>query len=214
MLQSAFQDITNISYKRIKLTIHKSAHRKKLLRWIYEVCRDFNYSIYTYTAATLIIDKYTEKNGFQLNEYQLIGISSLFLAAKIEESKTKSVSEYSTITDNAFSVESIITKEQQIFESLDHNLLMKLPQFFFNLSYFQSNFATLCLEEKLELLNCFIAAKLEERSFSKNVFVLYLESKREMEHFMEKTYRRIPEALRFYIENNIKLCNILERMNK
>lgn len=212
MLQSAFQDITNVSYKKIKLTIHKSAHRKKLLRWIYEVCRDFRYSIYTYTTASLIIDKYTEKNGFKLDEYQLIGISSLFLAAKIEESVTKRVSEYSIITDSAFPEESIIKKEQQILESLDHNLLMKLPQFFFNPNYFNSNFPMFHFEEKLELLNCFIAAKIEERSFSKNVFILYLESKREMECFLEKKHRRIPETLRFYIENNIKLEGILEKI--
>lgn len=132
MLKSVFQDITNVNSKRIRLTVHKSVHRRKLLKWIYEVCGDFRYSAYTFTATVIIIDRYTEKNGFELDEYQLIGIAALFLAAKIEESKTQPASEYASVTENTFSVEEIFAKEWSIVESLDTELYIKLPQFHFN----------------------------------------------------------------------------------
>lgn len=212
MSEDAFLDITNITSKRIKLTIHKSAHRQKLLRWIYEVCRDFRYSLYTYTTTVLIIDKYTEKNGFELPRYQLIGISSLFLAAKIEESVTKPVSEYSMVTDRAFTEKEIVQWEWMIFESLGHELYMRLPQFFFNPDYFRKHFSFLRLVQKKELLNCFIAARLEMKSYTENVFLLYVESKREMEKWLTRQGKTLAESMTFYIRNNPIVLDVLNRV--
>lgn len=212
MIKRAFEDITNLTSKHIKLTIHKSLHRKKLLRWIYEVCRDFKYTQYTYTLSVLIVDKYTEKSGFELDEYQLLGISSLFLAAKIEEKTTKPVSEYAVVTDFSYSVNEIISKETLILETVDYNIFPKLPQFFFDVNYFNSNFSNLDLEEKKEMLSCFIASQLERASYSNNVFLLYLESKTEM----EKAYgsrKSLRECAKFYIENNAKAKEILEKFD-
>lgn len=200
MIKRAFQDITNLQLKHIKLTIHKSAHRKKLLRWVYEVCKDFEYSQYTYTTTLLIIDTYTERQGFDLEEYQLIGISSLFLGAKIEESKTRAASEYSLVTDCAYSSKEIIEKERHILEVLDYKILLKLPQFYFNIDYFSNNFLEFTLEEKKEILNCFIASQMEQSSYTKNMFLLYLESIREMERVLSSSI--CPETIRFYIEHN------------
>ncbi|KAM0680589.1 G2/mitotic-specific cyclin [Glugoides intestinalis] len=201
MLKSVFQDITNVSSKRIRLTVHKSVHRRKLLKWIYEVCGDFRYSAYTFTATVIIIDRYTEKNGFELDEYQLIGISALFLAAKIEESKTHPASEYASVTENAFSIEEILAKEWSILKSLDTELYIKLPQFHFNPDHFNSLNILLTLSQKRDLLNSFIAAQLETRSYSRNSLLLYLESKREMEGVLSS--KELPETVKFYIENNI-----------
>lgn len=200
MIKKAFQDITNLQLKHIKLTIHKSAHRRKLLRWIYEVCRDFEYGSYTYIVTVLIIDAYAESHGFDLEEYQLIGISSLLLGAKIEESRTRTVSEYSLVTDGAYSSDEIIKRERHILKALDYSIPLKLPQFYFSIDYFNSNFPEFTLREKKEILNCFIAFQMEQGSCTKNMFLLYLESVGEMEKALSScTY---PEAVRFYIEHN------------
>lgn len=200
MIKRAFQDITNLQSKHIKLTIHKSAHRKKLLRWVYEVCRDFKYSQYTYVTTLLIIDTYTERHGFDLEEYQLIGISSLLIGAKIEESKTKTVSEYSLVTDCAYSPREIVGRERHILEVLEYKVSLKLPQFYFNVDYFSNNFPDFTLEEKKEILNCFIASQMEQSCYTKNMFLLYLESVREMERALNSPI--YPEAIRFYIEHS------------
>lgn len=203
MRKRVFQDITNLQTKRIKVTIHKSAHRKKLVRWIYEVCKDFKYLEYTYIITVLIIDTYTEKHGFDLEEYQLIGITALFIGAKIEEPTTHLVSEYAAVTDGAFSEQEIIKKEAAMLETINFNITAKLPQFYFNLDYFNNNFKEFSLAEKKEILNCFIAAQLEQNVCTKNMFLLYLEAVREMETaFNTFLYS---ESIRFYIENNPRI---------
>lgn len=216
MIKRAFEDITNFNSKHIKLTIHKSTHRKKLLRWIYEVCRDFRYSQYTFTLAVLIVDKYTEKCGFELDEYQLLGITSLFLAAKIEESKTRPVQEYSMVTDFSYSEAEIIFRERLILQTLNYDIFPKLPQFYFDVNYFSSNFGSFNLDDKKEVFNCFIASQLEKSSYSNNVFLLYLESKGEMENILSGR-KVIKDSIKFYIENNHKATEILknfELLNK
>lgn len=205
MIKRVFQDITNLQTKRIKVTIHKSSHRKKLLRWIYEVCKDFKYSEFTYIITVLIIDTYTEKNGFDLDEYQLIGITALFIGAKIEEPKTLLVSEYSTITDATFSDLDILKKEKTMLQTIDFNITAKPPQYYFNFDYFNNNFKDLSISEKKEILNCFIAVQLEQNMCTKNMFLLYLEAVREMENVLSSYL--FSESIRFYIENNPRIGN-------
>lgn len=203
MIKRAFQDITNLRSKHIKVTIHKSSHRKKLIRWIYEVCKDFNYSEYTYITAVLIIDRYTEKHVFDLDEYQLIGIASLLIAAKIEEPKTRPISEYASVTDNSFCQLEIVQKEKSILVVLDYNITNKLPQSYLNVDYLKNNFKQYSFEERRELLNCYIAAQLEQSIYTKNMFLLYLQAIREM----EKEFKTVvySEATRFYIKNNPRI---------
>lgn len=198
MIKRAFQDITNSKIKNIKLVIHKSSHRKKLLRWIFEVCNDFEYSNVTYVTAVLIIDSFTEKCGFEVEEYQMIGITCLFIAAKIEESVTKKVSDYSMVTDNTFTPEQIMQKEREIVSALDYNLLFTLPHKYFNIEYFNCHFTNLSFEEKQEILFCTIAALMERSSYTKNMFLLYLEAVKEMEDFIEKS--DIDRNIKFYIQ--------------
>ena len=211
MIKRVFQDITNLQSKNIKLTIHKSSHRKKLLRWIYEVCGDFRYSSYTYITTLIIIDAYTEKNGFDINEYQLIGISALFLSAKIEEPVTKKVKEYSLVTDNGYSVKEIIEKEKEILELLEYNIKIKLPHSYFNLDYFRNNFLVLEVEEKREILNCIIAALMERSSYTKNMFLLYLEAVREMEMVLNSSI--VDPDVQFYLDNNKPTRGLLNKID-
>ncbi|KAI5152011.1 hypothetical protein ENBRE01_2500 [Enteropsectra breve] len=211
MMKRAFQDITNLtglSSKNIKLTIHRSDHRRELLRWIYEVCADFGYNNYTYVTALLIVDSYTEKAGFELDEYQLIGISSLVLAAKIEEQKLKRISEYAIVTDSSYTPEEILAKESDILRVLEFNMLFSLPHRFLNSEYFRRNFSGFALLEKTELLHCCISALMEKKSYTKNMYVLYLEAVRELEVFLGGEARS--KSLRFYIEKN----RILKNMEK
>lgn len=199
MIKRAFQDITNVSSKNIKLTIHKSSHRKKLLRWLYEVCVDFKYSHYTYVTCLLIADHYTEKKGFDLQEYQLIGIASLLIAAKVEESKTKPLSEYSIVTDGAYNCQEIISMETEIIETLDYNIFFKLPHSHFNVNYFSANFTEYSLREKQDVLNCVLSALFERNGYTKNMFLLYLEAVREVEKILKG--QEVDDDILFYISN-------------
>jgi G2/mitotic-specific cyclin 2 len=208
MIKRAFQDITNLSAKNIKLTIHKSSHRKKLVRWLYEVCKDFRYSQYTYATAILIADRFTKKNGFDIDEYQLIGISSLFLAAKIEEPTTRKASEYSIVTAGSYSTKEILKMEAEILDALEYDLMLKLPHSYFNIDYFNLKFPKEKQQEMRALLNSIIACFLERSEYNINNMVLvYLEAVKELEKIFKS--QRIEEDIKFYIENGNESKEIL-----
>lgn len=195
-----FVDITNLSSKRVKVTVHKSVHRKKLLRWIYEVCKDFLYNQYTYTLTVLIIDSFTEANSFSLDEYQLIGISSLLIGAKIEEKKTRLIEEYAFVTDNAFTTKEILDKEIYILKILNFKLPLVYPQTYLDIDHLNRTFKDSSIEASVEILNSFIAAQLEISTYTKNMKLVYLESLREME--TQISTRTFSELHMFYISNN------------
>lgn len=200
MIKRAFQDITNLKTKNIKLTIHRSSHRRTLLRWIYEVCADFRYSSYTYATALMIIDAYTQKNGFEVDQYQLIGITALFLAAKIEERQTHKTAEYALVTDGCCESEDILRQERKILESLNYELNVRLPHSYYNAEYFSSNFLGFAAEERREIFHCVLAALMERTTSLKSTSLLYLEAVREMEAVLYGM--SIMEDVKFYLAAN------------
>ncbi|MCA9750463.1 MAG: hypothetical protein KC414_15235 [Romboutsia sp.] len=210
-MKRIFEDITNVQFKKVKLTIYKSSHRIRLIRWLYEVCIDFNYNIYTYLTTIKIIENFIDKNGFDAEDYQLIGITSLLISSKIEESNIRSLKEYSIVTDLSCTVKDIINKEREILEILDYNIKITLPQTFLNIEYFKSNFAIFTIEERTEIFNCIVSAQIERFGTSKKMFSVYNDSIREMEEIL-KDVKRLKDDTRFYLEHNKKTKDILNKL--
>ncbi|KAM0674892.1 hypothetical protein GVAV_001711 [Gurleya vavrai] len=109
-----FKDIFQKIPPNIKLTIlksKKSSHhnRLKLIRWLFEVSLDFSYSPLTVINSIPIID------NFNLNcDYQLLGITSLFISAKLFEKTIFKVKEYCLVTDCYCKVDDILELEKVI----------------------------------------------------------------------------------------------------
>lgn len=59
--------------------------------------------------------------------FQLIGISSLFVASKFEEMYPPDIGDFSSITDNTYSKKDIRTCEHMILQSLDFYLSIPTP---------------------------------------------------------------------------------------
>ncbi|KAM0687180.1 hypothetical protein COBT_001581, partial [Conglomerata obtusa] len=72
---------SSIIPSNIKLTIHKSSKRTKLIRWLFEVTLDFCYSPFTYIRTVVLLDKFPHASM----DTQLVGIAALLLCAKVEE---------------------------------------------------------------------------------------------------------------------------------
>lgn len=201
-----FQDITNIQNKRIKVTVHKANHRKELLRWLYEVVRDFHYSSFSFITSVVIIDSFSPL-GFELKDYQLIGITALFIAAKVEEPKTHRTQEYSRVTDNTFSVGDIIAKEKEILESLNYKFNIKAPYCYIDKEYSLPKLSKCTLEQKGELFQAFLASKIEETPLINNTPMLYLETIKDIEKSV--LTNKYSESAKFYIDNNPRLQNFI-----
>ncbi|ADM12230.1 G2/mitotic specific cyclin 1 [Encephalitozoon intestinalis ATCC 50506] len=206
MMKRVFQDITNVSRKNIKLTIHRSSHRRKLVKWLYEVMDDFGYSQVTFSTAVFILDRYTEVRGLDLGKYQLVGISSLFLSAKIEEKRCKEIDDYVHVTDNTYSRREILDKEIEILEVFGFNLMFRLPHSFLKEKYLEKMSSEYTVKQCQEIFFCAFSYVIEKNICGSSMYWIYLEGIKEAEKVLSG--HKASEDFRFYLENNRRIKNI------
>jgi G1/S-specific cyclin-E len=107
----------------IKNPLITAKMRSILLDWLSEVCEVFNLLRETYYFALDFIDRYLSiKNDIARQQLQLIGITCLFIAAKIEEVYPPKLKELAFVTDGACTELEIIQKELVIMETLNWSL--------------------------------------------------------------------------------------------
>ncbi|VDP23800.1 unnamed protein product [Echinostoma caproni] len=86
--------------------------------------------LYTFwsVAFTLLIFA-LQKHGSELTKdcFQLVGIASLFIAAKFEEMYPPDISDFTAVTHNAFTKADIRNCEQTILQSIDFYLSIPIP---------------------------------------------------------------------------------------
>lgn len=108
------------------LTQHPSLQarmRAILLDWLTEVCEVYKLHRETYYLATDYIDRYlTASHDVPKQQLQLIGITCLFIAAKIEEIYPPKLSEFAYVTDGACMENEILEKELVILKKLNWDL--------------------------------------------------------------------------------------------
>lgn len=201
-----FQDITNISNQQIKVTIHRKQHRDLLYKWLYEVTLDFKYNLTTYISAILICEEFTNKYTFTMVEYQLLGITSLYIAAKLEETTTKPVKYYEYVTDSTCTISDIRKKEIEILDYLDYNLFSILFPTFTDSSLILeklNQIPEINVEIKLDLFCCILADFLIKEGIKQNIEILKHKS-------LEKTKlilftKTLTDDILFFVKTNSKL---------
>lgn len=93
--------------------------RAILLDWLNEVCEVYKLHRETYYLALDYLDRYLSTNvSISKTFLQLIGITCLFIAAKVEEIYPPKLSEFSYVTDGACSDEDILKQELVILTAL------------------------------------------------------------------------------------------------
>uniref|UniRef100_A0A8D0UY24 G1/S-specific cyclin-E1 n=1 Tax=Sus scrofa TaxID=9823 RepID=A0A8D0UY24_PIG len=94
--------------------------RAILLDWLMEVCEVYKLHRETFYLAQDFFDRYmaTQQNVVK-TLLQLIGISSLFIAAKLEEIYPPKLHQFAYVTDGACSGDEILTMELIIMKLLD-----------------------------------------------------------------------------------------------
>lgn len=93
--------------------------RAILLDWLIEVCEVYKLHRETYYLALDYLDRYlATKVSISKTCLQLIGITCLFIAAKVEEIYPPKLSEFAYVTDGACNEEDILKQELVILTSL------------------------------------------------------------------------------------------------
>ncbi|KAG0411560.1 hypothetical protein HPB47_011290 [Ixodes persulcatus] len=97
--------------------------RTILLDWLIEVCEVYRLQRDTYYLAQDFVDRYlTKSENLPKNQLQLVGITALFLAAKMEEIYPPKLSEFAYVTDGACQESEILEKELAILTALNWDL--------------------------------------------------------------------------------------------
>lgn len=79
--------------------------REILIDWMMEVCEEFMLKRETLYISINFIDRYLQEVTYVVpkNELQLIGVTSMFIACKIEEVYIPRVNDFALSTDGGYS---------------------------------------------------------------------------------------------------------------
>lgn len=96
--------------------------REILIGWLIEIQPKLHLNHHSLYLAILITDKYCHNHFISKNKYQLLGIASLFVAAKYEEVKTPKLKHYFEICGGEYSFEQILAMESDILITLKFSI--------------------------------------------------------------------------------------------
>ena len=98
-----------------------------LIDWIVEIHYKLRLKEETFYTTIYIIDAYLSQKIIKKNNFQLLGITSLLIASKLNEMNIEKIQNYSFFAGNAYNKEEIINMELDISKTLDYNFLITTP---------------------------------------------------------------------------------------
>lgn len=101
--------------------------RSVLVDWVIEIHYLFNLLPETLFLAVNIIDRFLSQRTVVLGKLQLVGITSLFIAAKFEEMISPTMLDFLHMTDNAVKDDELIKAERFILQVLDFRICYPNP---------------------------------------------------------------------------------------
>lgn len=105
---------------------HPALHarmRAILLDWLIEVCEVYRLHRESFYLATDFLDRFLSKqSNLQKHQLQLIGITCLFIAAKLEEIYPPKLAEFAYVTDGACTEDEILDQELVILKAINWDL--------------------------------------------------------------------------------------------
>lgn len=101
-----------------------------MVDWLIEVHLKFKMKPSTLFICVNIADRYLSKVFVERNQLQLVGITSLMIAAKYEEIYPPPIGDFVYITDNAYSKKELLSKELEILAVLDFDMTFPISFIF------------------------------------------------------------------------------------
>jgi len=106
--------------------------RAVLVDWLIEVHSQFKLLQETLYMTVYIIDKFLQTEGHTIrrNKLQLVGVTAMFIASKVEEMYAPEINDFVYITDNAYTAVEIRQMELRVLNTLGFNFSRPLPLHF------------------------------------------------------------------------------------
>ena len=103
--------------------------RTILIEWLVQIQEEFQLCHETLYKAVIIKDLYLSRTTdcIKMEEYQLVGACSLWIASKYEEIYPPNLANFSSLCDNIYSKRRFMQMEKEIMRTLDFQLFMPVP---------------------------------------------------------------------------------------
>ncbi|XP_027904819.1 putative cyclin-A3-1 isoform X1 [Vigna unguiculata] len=96
--------------------------RQILVDWLVDVAVEYKLLSETLHLCVSYIDRFLSVSPVTKSKLQLVGVSSMLLASKYEETKPPRVDKFCSITDNTFEKEEVVRMEAEILKSLNFEM--------------------------------------------------------------------------------------------
>jgi hypothetical protein len=130
------EDIINLEIDANYLEYQPEINEKMraiLIDWLIDVNNRFHYKEETLYTTIYIMDRYLSKKVIKRKRFQLLGITSLFIASKLNEIYFRRISDYVFISDNTYTQDEIKIMEEDISKALNFDFLFPSPLSFFEI---------------------------------------------------------------------------------
>ncbi|UXI20678.1 uncharacterized protein NH340_JMT06620 [Sarcoptes scabiei] len=127
----AYEIFNYFKTKELSTRCSKYMHKQKeitemmrvvLVDWLVEVQQTFELNHETLYHAVKLIDHYLMKNSISRHRFQLLGITAVFVAAKLDERIYPIIDDFIYISDDAYDRDDIIKMEIELLKILDFDL--------------------------------------------------------------------------------------------
>ena len=124
-------------------------NRFKLCSWIFEVCSRFHFRLETGFMALNIIDRIAGIRTMRIDDFPLLGTTSLFMAAKYEEIRVPCLEDFVHLLSCKYRIskQAILRLESTLLILLDFRLSYSSPLIFLSAQAEEMNLSPAVLEQ-------------------------------------------------------------------
>jgi hypothetical protein len=204
--------------------------RTILIDWLFEVNNKLKFKEETFYITVYIIDSYLSQKFVPRKKFQLLGVTALFIATKLNEIFTGKAKDYAFITDNAYKESEIIDMEADICKILNFNFLIPNCLLFFEIfsnkigidkdlkklhlgkfilqCYLMSSKSLIYNYSTISYSTCYLIMKLFDNKINRNNVMhnlLCIDSSKVIEDCCKNIWKSINEILNSYLNLSIKI---------
>lgn len=118
-----------------------SEKRAILINWLVEVSDEYDLQTETLFITTGIIDRFLSEMALPTSNFQLLGVSAMFIASKYEEIYPPNLYQFVEVTDDTYSGQQICQMEQEILKTLNFRISVPTVVYFLRQIFAYNKFA-------------------------------------------------------------------------
>eukprot|EP00658_Telonema_sp_P-2_P032482 TRINITY_DN24047_c0_g1_i3.p1 TRINITY_DN24047_c0_g1~~TRINITY_DN24047_c0_g1_i3.p1 ORF type:complete len:367 (-),score=57.17 TRINITY_DN24047_c0_g1_i3:310-1410(-) len=106
-----------------------------LVDWLVDVAIEFRLSNSTLALTSSVLDRYLTEREIEKKQLQLLGVTCMWIASKMEEVSVPLVSDFAWITFDTYTVEELRVMERRVLQVLEFSISRWIPMNYINLVF-------------------------------------------------------------------------------